>query len=283
MPYTLPLPSLRLDPVSRFQNVPQASGPCPRTNYKSGYASAHSVNSEIGKSLHPHGMSPTSSPQKPQPPISQFTHSQSSMRPSATPYSPTTDQDVPRLGSRPSNPSSTFASSSPPHRSPPLIGHRVTYAAPQPSLSHAHPPHMVHSSPPFGFHHHPGSIHTRELLLNTPHYPIRRMGLAPPPRRRPFIFLTLSALPICWPHGKRQLLPQVRCSILHLIPRQAPIPPWDIRHRHPLLILPLHLCLRPPSMGHITLPRIIHRPMAALPNRKFRGHGGIFRRGVPQQ
>ncbi len=156
MPYTLPLPSLRLDPVSRFQNVPQASGPCPRTNYKSGYASAHSVNSEIGKSLHPHGMSPTSSPQKPQPPISQFTHSQSSMRPSATPYSPTTDQDVPRLGSRPSNPSSTFASSSPPHRSPPLIGDRVTYAVPQHSLPHAPPPHMVHSSPPFGFHHHPG-------------------------------------------------------------------------------------------------------------------------------
>jgi hypothetical protein len=104
-------------------------------------------------------MSSTSSPQQSQPPINQSTRRQSSMRPSPTPHSPspTLDHDVPGLGSSPPDASSTFTSSSSSYPSLPLFGHGVTHAAPQPSLPHAHPSHMVHSSPPFVYHHHPGT------------------------------------------------------------------------------------------------------------------------------
>lgn len=96
------------------------------------------------------GMSSTSSPQKSQP-SHQFTRGQSSMRTSSTPHnhSPTPDQDVPGLGSRPPDAPSAFT-----HPSPPLIGHGVTHS-PQPSLPHPHHPRMAHSSPPFVYHHHP--------------------------------------------------------------------------------------------------------------------------------
>lgn len=130
---------------------------CPRTNYKYGYAPAHSVNSEMDKSSLPPVTSSTSSPQQSQPPINQSTRRQA-MRPSPTPHnpSPTLDQDVP-LGSSPQDAPSTFTNSSPSYPSPPLFVHGVTYAAPQPSLPHARPSHMVHSSPPFVYHHHPGT------------------------------------------------------------------------------------------------------------------------------
>lgn len=106
----------------------------------------------------PHDMSSTSSHQKSQPLMNQFTRGQSSMRPSTTPHSPslTADQDVPGLSPRPSDapPTSTHSSSSYP--SPPLLVHGVASPAPQPSLPHAHPPHILHSSPPFIYHQHPG-------------------------------------------------------------------------------------------------------------------------------
>ena len=109
----------------------------------------------MDKSLLPSGMSPTSSPQQSQPPINQSTRRQS-MRSSPTPHSPSpTLEDVP--GSIPRDAPSTFTNSSFSYPSPPLFGHGITHAAPQPSLPHAHPSHMVHSSPPFVYHHHPGT------------------------------------------------------------------------------------------------------------------------------
>ena len=104
----------------------------------------------------PSGMSSTSSPQESLPPVNQVTQRQSSMRPSPTSHipSPTLDQDVPGLGS---GEPSTFTDSSSSYPSPPLFRHGVTHAAPRPSLPHAHSPHMVHSSPPFVYHHHPGT------------------------------------------------------------------------------------------------------------------------------
>jgi hypothetical protein len=92
---------------------------------------------------------------------------------SPTPHSPspTPDQDVPGLASRPPDgPSSADSSSSYP--SPPLFGHGVTHAAPQQSPRHARPLHMVHSSPPFVYHHHPGTP-GREASLS-------HMAYAPP-------------------------------------------------------------------------------------------------------
>ena len=87
--------------------------------------------------------------QQSQSPISQFAQSQSSTRP----QSPLAQHhNVPGLGFSP-----TDAYPSPPYPSPPLIRHRASYAGPRPSLPHTHPPHMVYSSPPFVFHHHPGT------------------------------------------------------------------------------------------------------------------------------
>lgn len=151
MPYTPPLPSLLLDLVS----VPERSSgfrTCPRTNYK--YAPAHSVNAEMDKYVLPPGMSSISSPQQSQPPINQFTRRQSSMRSPTPQAGPTLDQDV---GSSPTDAPSTFIDSSFSHPSPPLFAHGVTHVATQPSLRHAHSPHMIHSSPPFVYHHHPGT------------------------------------------------------------------------------------------------------------------------------
>ena len=109
----------------------------------------------MDKSLLPSGMSSTSSPQQSQPPTNQSTRRQS-MRSSPTPHSPRpTLEDVP--GSSPRDAPSTFTDSSFSHPSPPLFGHSMTHAARQPSLSHAHRLHMVHSSPPFVYHHHPGT------------------------------------------------------------------------------------------------------------------------------
>jgi hypothetical protein len=159
-------------------SVPELSSgfrTCPRTNYKYGYAPAQSVNSEMDKSLLPPGMSSTSSPQQSQPPINQSTRHQS-MRSSPTPHSPsipTLDQNAPGLGSSPRDAPSTFTNSSSSYPSPPQFGHGVTHAAPQPSLPHAHPSHMVHSSPPFVYHHHPGTP-GREASMS-------HMAYAPPP------------------------------------------------------------------------------------------------------
>ena len=113
----------------------------------------------MDKSLLPPGISSTSSPQQSQPPINQFTQRQSSMRPSPTPHSPslTPDQDIPGLGSEPPDVPSTFTNSSSSYPSRPLFRHGVTHAAPQASLLHVHRSHMVHSSPPFVYHHHPGT------------------------------------------------------------------------------------------------------------------------------
>lgn len=112
----------------------------------------------MDKSALPRGKSSTSSPQQPQSPIIQSTQRQS-MRPSPTPHSPspTLHKDVSGLGSSPPDAPPTFTNSSSSYPSPPLFGHGVTHAAPQSSLPHAHPSHMVHSSPPFVYHHHPGT------------------------------------------------------------------------------------------------------------------------------
>ncbi len=103
----------------------------------------------MDKSQPPRSMSSTSSPQQSQsqPSMNRLTRRQSSMRPSATSpsHSPTPDQDVPGLDFRPEDARSTFTNSSPPYPSPP---HGVT---------HARPPHMIHSSPPFVFHHYLGA------------------------------------------------------------------------------------------------------------------------------
>lgn len=103
----------------------------------------------------PSGMSSSSSPELSRPPVNQFTQRQSSMRPSQTSHSPspTLDQDAPGLGYSSQDVPSNSPSSYP---APPLFRHGVTHAAPHPSLPHT-PPHMIHSSPPFVYHHHPGT------------------------------------------------------------------------------------------------------------------------------
>ena len=107
----------------------------------------------------PSGMSSTPSPQHSQPPVKKSTRRQSSMCPSPTSQSPspTMDRDVTGLGSSATDAVSTFTTSSFSYPSPPLSEHSVTHVTPQSLLPHAHPSHMVHSSPPFVYHHHPGA------------------------------------------------------------------------------------------------------------------------------
>jgi hypothetical protein len=198
---------------------------CPRTNYKYCYAPAHSVNSELDKSLLPPVTSSTSSPQQSQPPINQFTRRQA-MRPSPTPHSPspTLDQDVP-LGSSPGDAPSTFTNSSP-YPSPPLFGHGVTHAAPQPSLPHARPSYMVHSSPPFVYHH-PGTP-GREASMS-------HMAYAPPPM--------MSIL--------RQHAPAYSYPAVSTEPIPSPHRTYEAGTTSPVPIYPRH----PVSPSHSLAPR----------------------------
>jgi hypothetical protein len=104
----------------------------------------------------PPGILPIST-QQPYPPMNPSAQNQPSTRPSATvatPHNPSLapDQDVPGLDSRLPN-----ANSPPPYSSPPLFRHRGSYDGPHVSLPHTQPPHMVYSSSPFVFHHHPGA------------------------------------------------------------------------------------------------------------------------------
>ena len=118
--------------------------------------------------------SPTSPTRSSRPPMSPFTESQPSTRPSATPHdaSLASDQVVPGLESGFSD-----ANSHPPHPSPPLFRHGPNYFGPQASPPHrTHPPHMVYSSSPPVFHH-PG-VPGREANLSNMYAPPSMMTMS---------------------------------------------------------------------------------------------------------
>jgi hypothetical protein len=146
----------------------------------------------------PPGMLPIST-QQPYPPMNPSTQSQSSTRHSATvatPHYPSLapDQDIPGLDSRVPN-----ANSSPPYPSPPQFRHRASYADPHVSPSHAHPPQMVYSSPPFVFHHHPGTP-GREASMSHMAYASPSMMSMLRPHTQVYSYQGASTDPIPSPH-----------------------------------------------------------------------------------
>jgi hypothetical protein len=215
-------------------------------------------------------MSSTSSHQQSQPPINQSTRRQSSMRPSPTPHSPSPalDQDVPELGSRPPDVPSTYTNSSSSYSSPPLFGHGVIHAAAQPSLPRAHPSHMVHSSPPFVYHHHPGTPGREASMSHMAYAPPSMMPMLRQHAHAPvYSYQGASSEPAPTPHptygaGAISPLPVYPVSPSHsFAPWQAPTASTgDVQH---LTSYPSPGTYSP--LGYMTPPPFAYPPASFVP------------------
>jgi hypothetical protein len=151
------------------------------------------------------------------------------MRPSPTSHSSssTLDHDAPGLGSRATDAPSTFTNFSSSYPSTPLFEHgRVSHATPQPSLPDAHPSRMVHSSPPFVYHH-LSRMPGREASMS-------HMAYAPPSM--------ISML--------RQHAPVYSCQGASTEPTPSPHRTYGAGDTSPLLVYPRH----PISPSHLLAP-----------------------------